>query len=93
MGERPDIEALPTRVEEQPPSDPWSGSILFRSWSGDGGEPLAEPSFFGDLNLDQVCAALTTGREEYNLAPFFYQALRDVESVELPPRRSTGDRA
>lgn len=81
MGERPDIEALPTRVEEQPPSDPWSGSILFRSWSGDGGEPLAEPSFFGDLNLNQVCAALTGGREEYNLAPFFYHALRDVESV------------
>ena len=83
MSGRPDIEALPERTGagETAASDSWSGSILFRSWSGDSGEPLAEPSFFGDLNLDQVCAALTEGREEYNLAPFLYQPLRDTESV------------
>ncbi len=41
----------------------------------------AEPSFFTDLNLDQVIGAITRGREEYDLAPFFYTALRSVEAV------------
>jgi DNA mismatch repair protein MutS len=42
----------------------------------------AEPSFFHDLNLDQVCARVTVGREQYNLAPFFRTPLRDVAEVE-----------
>ena len=29
--------------------------------------------FFGDLHLDQILAALANGREEYDLAPFFYR--------------------
>lgn len=37
--------------------------------------------FFRDLNLDQVFQALTDGREEYNLAPFFCYPLKDVESI------------
>jgi hypothetical protein len=41
-----------------------------------------EPSFFHDLNLDQVCAGVTAGREQYDLAPFFRAALRDVAAAE-----------
>jgi DNA mismatch repair ATPase MutS len=40
-----------------------------------------EPSFFADLNLDQVVESMTAGRGEYNLKPFFYSPLHDVEAV------------
>jgi len=33
------------------------------------------------LNLDQVLASMTAGREEYELAPFFYTPVRDVAAV------------
>lgn len=39
------------------------------------------PEFFTDLNLDQVVASITTGRDEYNLKPFFYTPLRHVEAI------------
>jgi len=41
-----------------------------------------EPSFFRDLNLDQVCGAVVAGRERYDLAPFLRTPLRDVAAVE-----------
>jgi DNA mismatch repair protein MutS len=44
-------------------------------------EPSGAPSFFRDLNLDQIVAAITTGREEYNLRPFFYAPLTDVVAI------------
>jgi DNA mismatch repair protein MutS len=55
-------------------------SILFDRDQG-GIDGLGEPEFFGDLHLDQVVAALTDGREEYELAPFFYRPLHEVEAV------------
>jgi len=39
------------------------------------------PEFFGDLNLDQIVASMTAGRDEYNLKPFFYTPLSDVETI------------
>jgi DNA mismatch repair protein MutS len=55
-------------------------SILFDRPS-DVGE-RDDPSMFGDLNLDQVFAAVTVGRDEYDLMPFFRSPLRDVRAVK-----------
>ena len=40
------------------------------------------PDFFVDLNLDQIIAAVTAGREEYNLKPFFYYPLNRIGAIE-----------
>ncbi|MDA8346191.1 MAG: DNA mismatch repair protein MutS [Thermaerobacter sp.] len=44
-------------------------------------ETLKEPDFLADLNLDQVFDAVAQGREQYNLKPFFYSPLTDVDSI------------
>jgi hypothetical protein len=55
------------------------GSILFDRPS-DRAE-RDDPSMFGDLNLDQVFAAVTIGRDEYDLMPFFRVPLRDARTA------------
>lgn len=45
-------------------------------------ETVEAPAFFRDLNLDQVIEAITVGKEEYNLKPFFHTILTDVDAVE-----------
>lgn len=58
-------------------------SILFPGSEGSMREETpAEPSFFGDLNLDQIVNAITANKEEYNLKPFFYTPLKDVASIK-----------
>jgi DNA mismatch repair protein MutS len=57
-------------------------SILFRKPTDRvPDEQLAAPDFFGDLNLDQIIAAITAGKEEYNLTPFFHMPLYDIDAV------------
>jgi DNA mismatch repair protein MutS len=68
-----------------PPSHPAAPfhSILFdQPHNGAKLTARDELSYFGDLNLDQVLAKMTGGREEYNLEPFFYCPLHNGEAVE-----------
>jgi DNA mismatch repair protein MutS len=39
------------------------------------------PAFSADLNLDQIVASVTAGREEYDLEPLFFAPVRDPEAV------------
>jgi len=45
-------------------------------------ESLKAPVFFGDLNLDQIIASITAGKQEYNLKQFFFSSLQDVRAIE-----------
>ncbi len=55
-------------------------SILFDT-DGVQKETAAQPPFFPDLNLDQVINAITAPKQDYNLKPFYYTPLRDVETI------------
>jgi DNA mismatch repair protein MutS len=57
-------------------------SILFgRPGTGSSVDGQVEPDFFVDLNLDQVLRSMTAGREQYELKPFFYAPLHEVDAV------------
>ena len=58
-------------------------SILNPLRDGDSAAEMSEaPAYFADLNLDQIVASITAGKQEYNLAPFFYEALKSREAIE-----------
>lgn len=57
-------------------------SILFDGSGGDTrAESLDAPEFFSDLNLDQLVDAVTSGWEDYRLAPFFFTRLNDLDAI------------
>jgi DNA mismatch repair protein MutS len=56
-------------------------SILFDDDHASTQEAVEVPEFFRDLNLDQIVEAITAGREEYNLKPFFYIRLANPAAV------------
>ncbi len=58
-------------------------SILNPSTEIDAKTEISEqPAYFADLNLDQIVAAITAGKQEYNLAPLFHEPLRSREGIE-----------
>ncbi|MBK8985071.1 MAG: DNA mismatch repair protein MutS [Chloroflexi bacterium] len=57
-------------------------SILFaRPEDRPTGESSEAPDFFTDLNLDQIVAAVTAGKQEYELTPLFYAPLTAVDAI------------
>ena len=40
-----------------------------------------EPEFFRDLNLDKIVAAITAGKDDFNLQPFFYSPIHDLATI------------
>jgi DNA mismatch repair protein MutS len=57
-------------------------SILYRRIGPDKPtEQTEEPEFFRDLNIDQIVVAVTAGKDEYNLKPFFRRQLDDVDDI------------
>jgi DNA mismatch repair protein MutS len=69
----------------QPATEAQSAAPGFHSILFDRPQPEIEageaPAFFGDLNLDQLFAAVAAGREEYNLQVLFCEPLHDIEAV------------
>jgi DNA mismatch repair protein MutS len=63
------------------PSLPFYSILFDEPAQGTGNLARDEPAFFADLNLDQVIGFITRGREEYDLAPFFYTVLHSVEAI------------
>ncbi|MGO9412196.1 MAG: MutS-related protein [Spirochaetia bacterium] len=57
-------------------------SVLTRKTDGSITQENTEaPQFFIDLNLDQIVEAITATKQEYNLKPYYYAPLHDVDAI------------
>jgi DNA mismatch repair protein MutS len=74
-----DATAPPTEARVGNPLVPAFGSILFPDERAVA--DAIEPAFFRDLNLDQIVAAATAARAEYELAPLFYAPPGDLATI------------
>jgi DNA mismatch repair protein MutS len=58
-------------------------SILFvRPEDRIGVDASPAPEFFADLNCDQIVDAITAGKDDYNLKPFFYACLQRTDAIQ-----------
>jgi len=55
-------------------------SVLYKNSQGRK-KVSVPPACFTDLNLDQIINAITAGRQDYFLEPFFYSPLQDEDAV------------
>lgn len=71
----------PRQIGSRPEDPNPFRSILFLDVPPEDIDGLQPPEIFPDLNLDQIVDAITSGREEYNLKPFFYLPLQNLDDV------------
>ena len=45
-------------------------------------DTLVAPEYFADLNCDQIVDAITAGKEDYNLKPFFYDCVKTTSAID-----------
>lgn len=63
---------------------PATTSILFlRDHDRQQADVTRSPDYFGDLNLDQVVAAITGPKAAYDIAPFFHLCLSETEAIRF----------
>ena len=63
------------RSEEDGDFPPFYSILFARPEDRIGVDALQAPEFFADLNCDQIVDAITAGKDDYNLKPFFYACL------------------
>jgi DNA mismatch repair protein MutS len=74
--------SIPVGTERDPaPSGLPPVSVLYPRLGEERHEARTAPDFFQDLHLDRIVTAATTGREAYDLAPFFHTPLTDPKAV------------
>lgn len=56
-------------------------SILFGDTTVPVESDSGQPEYFDDLNLDEVIELVTSGRDEYDLKPFFYRRLTTRDAI------------
>jgi DNA mismatch repair protein MutS len=79
---RPPVRSEDQVGDRERPPHPFH-SILFPNPNDRvAGEATEAPEFFADLNCGQIVDAITAGKEEYNLRPFFYGTLGRVDAVK-----------
>jgi hypothetical protein len=78
-----ECDPTPGELIETPPEPfPVFESILFaKPEDGVRQETAQAPGFFRDLNLDQVVDGINVSKAGYNLKPFFYTPLRDIDAI------------
>jgi DNA mismatch repair protein MutS len=69
-------------IETTTEGPPAFESILFAKAQDYINQERAEtPGFFRDLNLDQIVEGITLGKAGYDLKPFFYTPLGDIDAI------------